>query len=345
MSKIVVKKIAYIKYFIISSIFLILGIFFLYLSLDTNERVVINYQSNKNIDYQVFLKNNNFFEQPFLSKGTTYISSLINYINIDYKYNFEYDKAMDSEYTFYIKGTILADKSSNEEGNYWKKEYILQEKQTNKLENSNIINISSNLKIDYQKYNELLTSFKQEYGLTIDGKLKVELIVDIESINDEIKKPIKTNDSLELVIPLTEKTVDIRINTNEEKNKIVNNYIETTKKEGNNQKIYRIIAILLLLIMFLSLIRIIHLKTKSIRSESEYSKTLKKILTTYDAIIVNTANEIELENYNIVEVNNFNELLDAHSEIRMPINYIRKNDYSKFILINDKTAWIYTLKK
>lgn len=343
MSKIEVKKTPYIKYIILSSIFMLIGIFLIYQSLESKEKIVINYQVDKNIDYQVFLKPNNFFEQPFLSKGTTYISSLINYINVDFKYNFEYDTVMDSEYTYYIKATILADKASKEEGNYWQKEFILQEKQTNILNNNNTINFNSNLKIDYQKYNDLLTSFKQEYGLSIDGKLKVELVIDINSTNKIIKNPIITKDTLELIIPLTQQTVDIRINTNEDN--MVNNYVETIKQNEKNNQLFRITGISSFVITLLLFIKLIYLKIRDIKLESQYSKTLKKILVTYDAIIVSTTKDIDTKKYNVIEVNSFNELLDAHSEVRMPINYIEKKDCSKFLLIKENTAWVYTLKK
>ena len=87
-------------------------------------------------------------------------------------------------------------------------------------------------------------------------------------------------------------------------------------------------------------------RNKKIYARSnKYELELKKILSTYDSIIVNTENDLDLEKYNIIEVESFEELIDAHSEIRMPINYYHTDYDSTFILLSDKTAWKYVLKK
>ena len=47
----------------------------------------------------------------------------------------------------------------------------------------------------------------------------------------------------------------------------------------------------------------------------------------------------------MIKVESFEELIDAHSEVRMPINYYQTKDYSIFLLFNDNTAWKYVLEK
>ena len=79
--------------------------------------------------------------------------------------------------------------------------------------------------------------------------------------------------------------------------------------------------------------------------KNQYEVELEKILNTYDSIIVDTTKNINIEDYNIIEVNRFEELIDAHSEVRMPINYYQTENESTFILLKDSNAWIYTLKK
>ena len=72
---------------------------------------------------------------------------------------------------------------------------------------------------------------------------------------------------------------------------------------------------------------------------------LRKILSSYDSIIVNVSNVPSLDDLKIIEVNSFNELIDAHSEVRMPINYCEEveNYKSVFVLVSNNIAWIYTL--
>ena len=80
-------------------------------------------------------------------------------------------------------------------------------------------------------------------------------------------------------------------------------------------------------------------------NRSEYTKTLKKILSTYDSIIVNVSSLPSLEDLKVINVNTFSELIDAHSEVRMPINYFEEiAEYkSVFVLVSDNIAWVYTL--
>ena len=71
---------------------------------------------------------------------------------------------------------------------------------------------------------------------------------------------------------------------------------------------------------------------------------MSKILTAYDGIIVNASTLPDLNKFNVIKVRSFDELLDAHSEVRLPINYYRQTNKSIFILVNDTMLWMYTLE-
>ena len=76
-----------VSYLIITFLVLLLGVFLLTRKDSSYEQVVINYKEAGNpIDYKVYLKKNNFFETDYLDEGVTYISSLIDYIDVDFKY-------------------------------------------------------------------------------------------------------------------------------------------------------------------------------------------------------------------------------------------------------------------
>ena len=66
---------------------------------------------------------------------------------------------------------------------------------------------------------------------------------------------------------------------------------------------------------------------------------------TYDEIIVNVSKIPNLEKLNVINVSKFEELLDAHGEIRLPINYCDSKEGGVFTLINENIAYCYTLKK
>src|SRR5574344_2275478 len=59
----------------------------------------ITYSVIDNIDYKVYLKDNNFFETPYLEKDSTYISSLIKYIDVVFEYETDYSKPISGKYS------------------------------------------------------------------------------------------------------------------------------------------------------------------------------------------------------------------------------------------------------
>lgn len=331
-------------FIILSFIFFAIGFTLLYLGLQNRQVITVEYSSKENIDYKVYLKPNNFFETPYLGKGQTYISSLIDYISASLEYEQTYNKNVSGNYNYEVKAIISADKPRGAEGNYWQKEYVIVGNNIVKIDNDDSFKINLSNKIDYQKYNELLQAFKKEYVLSIDGKLKIQLTVNSEVTPIGMTKKVKSERTMELSIPLTEQSVDLSINTKTgENNKSeVKEIMYLTDLKYKIEKIAGFVFIGLALLSLLGeLFRIIKIR----RETSEYTKKVNKILTTYNAIIVNTKNNIDLKKYNVVNVESFDELIDAHSEIRMPINYIKKEFGSQFILINNDMAWVYSLKK
>ncbi len=338
-----------VGYLIITFLFLLLGLFLLTRRDSSFEQVVINYEEASNpIDYKVYLKENNFFETNYLGEGITYISSLIDYIDIDFNYKINFDESLTGNYNYKVTATILANKA-NDDGKYWSKEYKLEEKE-NSFKETTYVSTNQNIKLDYQQYNDLLSSFKKEYGLAIDGILHVEMSIDLDAYIDDDSiimcenecNHLKKNNVLKIDIPLTQNSVDISINTNESSTS--NGKVVYDKKVSESIS-YVIIRCLGLASLFISLITLMYMIKQIIRKRrmiSNYHKEIKKILSTYDSIIVNSDNIRNLSKYNVIKVNSFEELLDAHSEVRMPINYVEvKRNYSLFALINNDVAWIY----
>ena len=343
------SHITVVSYVIITFLFLLLGIFLLTRKDSSFEQVVINYEEAPNpIDYRVYLKKNDFFETDYLEEGVTYISSLIDYIDVNFNYKINFDESLAGRYKYQVKATILANKA-NDDGKYWSKEYILEEK-NNKFKDSTYVSANQHIKLDYQQYNDLLSSFKKEYGLAIDGILHVEMIIDLDAYIDDDSKVVcdnrcdhlTKNNTLKMDIPLTQNSVDISINTNESSTS--NGKIVYDKKVSDSIS-YMILSYLGIASILVSLIILIFMIKYIIRKRrmiSNYHKEINKILTTYDSIIVNSDTIKNLSKYNVIKVNTFEELLDAHSEVRMPINYMEvKDNYSIFVLISNDVAWIY----
>ncbi len=55
----------------------------------------INYSEHSNLDYKVYLKENDFYEDEYLPKDMIYVASLIDKIKIDFNYRFVIDESVD----------------------------------------------------------------------------------------------------------------------------------------------------------------------------------------------------------------------------------------------------------
>lgn len=333
---------AYCAFVLLISILLAIGIIAIFKGYNDKEKVSVSYQEASSIDYKVYLKENNFFEVPYLEKDKTYITKLIDYIAINYYYNIKFSEVMNGEYVYYIRAIIEANKSENQTGSYWSKEYRLTENNTIKLENEDSFTINEKIDVNYDKYNDLLTEFKKQYGLSVDGVLKVELVVDSTAKDEKLTKPITTNSLVTLNIPLTKLAIETSIDAsgNNDKNEVVE-YIKIDKKIYTFYKIFGFIVILGALFLTFILFKIIYENKK----KHMYERTLKKIISNYDGIMVSVSEMPSIEDLNVIKAKSFDELIDAHSEVRMPINYYHEKNRAKFVLINGNIAWLYILDK
>ena len=326
--------------FVFLLIFLVIGIGSLYVGLNTKKTISLKYQENNDIDYKVFLKDNDFFEQNYIEKGKTYITSLIDYIQINYNYNIDFSDEVDAEYKYKVMAKIESNKSDTT-GNYWTKEIDITKELTEKVSDKPNYSINQQVNIDYNQYNELLNEFKKSVGLTNStGLLSVYLIIDSNVSTKEIKTPIKSN--LVLKLPLSELAIEASIDSD------VSNNIKVIKKSVKEDGLFYNILValgLFCIVLAIFLVFVLIRSKRLYKKNYKYDLELDKILSTYDSIIVNIKDLPNIDDYDVIKVESFEELIDAHSEIRKPINYYRTVDYSIFLLMNDNIVWEYILRR
>ena len=310
-------------------------------SMSNYSQDMVNYVENSSIDYKVYLKKNNYFDTPFLEKNKVYITSLIDYIDIDFSYNLKFDSKKSGRYVYYIKG-IMSANVSNTDKDYWQKNYNILKLTEETYDNVDNINLNKNIKIDYVKYNKLLLKFKEEFKLTMDGSFKAVLCIDNYIKSNDGSELLKTTVT-DLEIPLTKATIEVPIKVNEINNssKLYGDLVYNNSTFNNILKISSIVLFVLgLLLISYSVFKLV----RSFEKLSSYNKELKKILKTYDGIIVNVKSAPNYSLTNVINVNSFSELLDAHSEIRQPITFFEKDKKAIFTLINNNVMWKYVLK-
>lgn len=323
--------------------FFITGIILLLFGFNDYDTIKLNYREDNDIRYKVYLKKNNFFETPYLEENRTYISSLIDYVDVSFTYGISYNLPLSGEYKYKFVAIVLANKQESDDY-YWKKEYDLSEEKIGIIKNNVSFSINDDVKINYDKYNNILSDFKKQYPVVSDGTLKVVMRV---SMNSKFRKdvdPVGLSSDIGISIPLLSDTVDVSID------KDVANAADVMElKEKSHRLSYLIFKITGFIMIIVSIIGFIDtIKNNNIfKRINKYELELDKILKNYDSIIANVKSKPATSGMRIIEISEFSELLDVYNEVRMPINYYQDDIHyiSTFIIINDNVAWIYKLKK
>ena len=171
------NKIRKKRYIITLVLLLCLGIGLFSFGFREHKNIKYSYMENNNIDYKVYLKDNKFFDTPYLEKNKTYITSLIDYIDADFTYNVKFNENVSGDLNYQVIAEIKADKNNNDVGNYWTKRYELTEPQVSTISNEQTHEIKTTQKIDYNNFNDILNSFIEEYKLPAESYLIISLEV------------------------------------------------------------------------------------------------------------------------------------------------------------------------
>ena len=224
-----------IAYLLISLSFLILSLIFIAKSFSVSNANDVNYQENSNLDYKVYLKENDFYESKYLGKNMVYVASLIDKINIDFNYLFKIDKNSNINFNYEVVGKLVI---TDLEGNntFFEKEYKLVNSTKETITNQTNYTIEKNIDIDYDYYNSLANKFRNNYGINTTSNLIVYLrINETDAKNNDFR--FNNNSVMSITIPLSEKAINIKMDYKDinKKNKIisdsfvvVNNYVYTT---------------------------------------------------------------------------------------------------------------------
>ncbi|MBQ8472019.1 MAG: hypothetical protein IJ501_00795 [Bacilli bacterium] len=303
----------------------------------------INYYEKSNLDYKVYLKENDFYENDYLDKDMLYVASIIDHIDLDFNYNFQIDKNIDLESTYKIIGKLVITDPSGKNTFFQKQYNLLNDKKIN-INNKNFYEISEKLDIDYNYYNSLANRFKSSYGLDVKSNLIVYLKINNKNTNVEEVFSLNDNREMAIVIPLTERSITIQLNYNEinESNKV----IKKSEYVLNNNIILLIQAILVLILSALMLFIIIKLLLVFNRKRSIYDKIVKKILNEYDRLVVETEFFPDLEKLTVIKINKFQELLDVRDNLKLPIMYYNVTSHHKcyFYIKDDNDLYLHTIK-
>ena len=151
-------------------------------SLKVNVITKLGYTQKSNLDYTVNLKENNYYQQKKLGKNMTYVASLIDSIDVVFDYNFTTTKPINYKYSYYVVGEVKVNSEDGKNIIFSKKENLVDEQSFTK-DNSDNFSLKKNLNINYDKYNNMIKSFKSQYAINANSELVVTMYVNVTDVD------------------------------------------------------------------------------------------------------------------------------------------------------------------
>ena len=148
-----------------------------------NETYYVEYRESGHIDYNVFLKDNEFYDSDYLEKDQSYVASLIDKIVTDFNYEIDMDaEDVNYKYSYTITSRLeILDETSNAPIFNSKKELLSVQ---NKSQNtSNRLVIDEIVVLNYDEYNDVANKFLETYVLT-DTESHIVLTLEVDVLSD-----------------------------------------------------------------------------------------------------------------------------------------------------------------
>lgn len=335
-----------IKMYICILIFLVaFSCFFLILYVKLTNDSYGNYNEKSDLDYKVYLNDNEFFNKSYLASDNQYIASLIEKIEANFKYSLDVSENMSEyKYSYGIKANVSVKDKETENSLYDFTEDLVRESVYTQNDNSDV-DIKKSIDIDYNKYNNLIKKFVDAYDLddsinTLDIVMYVRVFGKYEDLETAKKK-----DVVSLSIPLTTKTVAIDMSYD-----LVDGNPNNIIVEKEVPSFYIIFLLLgidgVFLVGYCTFLMIRYI-IKSRTPESIYNSELKKILNNYRSFIQEVNNNFDLTGYQVIKVASFVDMLEIRDTVQEPILMVSRRDkMGVYFLIPAKTniVYMYTLR-
>lgn len=314
-------------------------------SMYTKEESIIGYNEVGNIDYKVFLKENNYYKEQYLGKDMQYVASIIKNVVPTFTYEMHSEEKMEYTYNYKVSADlIISDPNDNNKVLYKRPSLLV--KDTKEKVTGGSFRVDQEVSINYDEYNNYVNSFKKEYALSVNSKLVLTFNIDVTGKSPLLKEDFKKSSKLVIAIPMSEQTINIGIDTSDINNSgtIEKNYMSQIKKP------VALVLGIIVGLLSLALLYIVIYNFLTNRSKTDvYKATIKSILREYDRAIVSskTADTIDEIKYNVIEVPRIEELLDAHDSTGKPILYNEdtENNISTFIIVSDEILYKYRVVK
>ena len=275
-----------------------------------------------------------------MGEDNQYIANLIDYIEAHFKYELEASEPnIDYKYTYKIVAETNVEDKTNHKSLYKFDEELIEEK-VYEFNTSSKLKINEPIKIDYNRYNDIIQRFVNLYDLD-NSIATVTINMYVNILDEEQEDNAQTNTpAISLSIPLTTETMAIDIESN-----LVNEN-DISVCQNINQGKYLFGAIILAVIDIILVIKLVIFIKDTKDEKAVYNMRLRKIMSNYGSYIQKLNNEFDFEGHQILEIKSFEDLLQIKETLNKPILMTEKSLAMEtyFFIPSDDNVYIYELK-
>ncbi len=312
-----------------------------YVVYDTmNRTYYIEYTESGEVDYKVYLKDNNFFEKDYIEKDHSYVASLIKDMSADFSYELNMDTSrVGFDYSYGIDANVVVSNIDSDDPILVQTYELVPETKAT-MESGSRLKIDQSVAIDYNEYNAYATTFVNTYGLKrASSTLVVTMKVDVLSRCDEFENNSANSYSVSLNIPLTEENFSIFSTSSvpESESKVL------ACNGAAYQGLFLTAAIVAAALAFVLLIALVIYVFATKNDDINYTNKVRKLVSAYRSFIQQTDREFDLEGYQVIPIKTFNEMLGIRDTIQSPILMFENRDQTKTqFVISTNTRIVYT---
>ena len=290
--------------------------------INSETKIKVYYQNGSLVNYNLNYDNN---------------SSLLDSIDINYIYKSIFSEDITAQYSYSVSAYLHAYKK-NIKDVIWFRKYDLLEDKIFDVNDEDSVEIKDSIKLDYKKYRKELDDFLSSEGISAKGYLNVQISF-LEYLDKKEKDDVKNVPKvINIDIMMEDKGANISVKNVLEKD----SYYKFDK-----HNIMNFVFVTLSMICFsfaFSFLFLIIRQFKFISDrQNKYLREIKKILSKYDYCIVKVNKLYVSKKYNMIYLDNFEDLLDIYNSRNVMINYkeTKRGMESIFVIIETENAWIY----
>ena len=339
------------KWILIGSIILaaalLVTIIFTTIFFSLNKSTFIAYTEKGDVEYLVFLKENDVFSNTYLDQDQMYVTSLIDSVWMNFKYELEMAQEAKYSYTYSADAKIvIKDRTTKKlfyEGKLTPDMPPILAEQTEELDlPRKNLTFSQPLSIDYGKYNaragEIMEALRLKDALCT---LEVEMTIHVNGSSENLAQEKENTYNFALSMPLNtataafERTSGISDGTS----KLL------TINKGSARVVMLVFAIIFASLTFLYAIAYTAFIILTRTTDINYTRKVNRIINSYKSFIQKITSPFDREGYQILVMDSFMALLEIRDTIQSPILMSENEDQTcTTFMIPTNTKLLYTFE-